>query len=179
MKKIPVLLMFLLAPLVFSAQSIFDSFENEKDVTSVVITKNMFKLLSKMDLNSNDPEAQSYLKMVNSLNDIKIFTTENATVANKMNDVVASYLSSSKGLDELMRIKEEGQNIKFYSREGKDANHVSELLMHLSGVVDGKPTAVVMSITGNIDLKQLSQLTQDLKVPGGEQLKDIDKKKNK
>lgn len=179
MKKIPVLLMFLLAPLVFSAQSIFDSFENEKNVTSVVITKNMFKLLSKMDLNSNDPEAQSYLKMVNSLNDIKIFTTENATVANKMNDVVASYLSSSKGLDELMRIKEEGQNIKFYSREGKDANHVSELLMHLSGVVDGKPTAVVMSITGNIDLKQLSQLTQDLKVPGGEQLKDIDKKKNK
>lgn len=179
MKKIPVLLMFLLTPLVFSAQSIFDSFENEKDVTSVVITKNMFKLLSKMDLNSGDAEAQSYLKMVNSLNDIKIFTTENATVANKMNDVVNSYLNSSKGLDELMRIKEEGQNIKFYSREGKDANHVSELLMHLSGVVDGKPTTVVMSITGNIDLKQLSQLTQDLKVPGGEKLKDIDKKKNK
>lgn len=177
MKKLSFLLVLLIAPFVMVAQHAFDAFENEKDVTSVVMTKNMFKLLSKMDLNSADPEAQSYLKMVNSLNDIKIFTTENSSVAQKMDNTVKSYLSSSKGLSELMRVNDDGQNIKFYSKEGKDENHVSELLMHLTGVVNGKPSTIIMSITGDIDLKQLSQLTADLKVPGSEQLKDIDKKK--
>lgn len=177
MKKFGFLLMFLVAPFVMIGQHAFDAFENEKDVTSVVMTKNMFKLLSKMDLNSNDPEAQSYLKMVNSLNDIKIFTTENSSVAQKMDNAVKSYLNSTKELGELMRINDEGQNIKFYSKTGKDENHVSELLMHLTGVVNGKSSTIIMSITGDIDLKQLSQLTADLKVPGSEQLKDIDKKK--
>lgn len=177
MKKLSIILILALAPLVLSAQNAFDSFENEKGVTSVVVTKNMFKLLSKMDLNSKDPEAQAYLNMVNSLDDIKIFTTENAEVANRMSNAVSSYLSSSKGLGELMRVKDDGQDIRFYSKEGKNENHVSELLMHLSGNVDGKPMTVIMSITGDIDLKQISKLTEEMRVPGGDQLKNINSKK--
>ncbi len=72
MKKIALLLAIITIPLATFAQGSFDSFENEKDVTSVVVTKNMFKLLSKMDLNSNDPEVEDYLKMVDNLETIKI-----------------------------------------------------------------------------------------------------------
>ena len=115
--------------------------------------------------------------MVNDLDNIKIFTTDNPTVAKQMDDAVSKYVTASKSLGELMRVKEDGKNIKFYSKEGKNENFVSELLMHLDGMVDGKPTTVIMSITGNIDLKQISKLTQDLKVPGSEQLKNIDTKK--
>lgn len=179
MKKIAIILALAIAPMVSWSQNAFDSFENEKDVTSVVVTKNMFKLLSKMDLNSSDPEAQAYLNMVNNLDNIKIFTTENPEVTKKMDAAVAKYIATSKGLGELMRVKDDGQNIRFYSKEGKSENFVSELLMHLDGMVDGKPTTVIMSITGNIDLKQISKLTSELKVPGSEQLKNIDKKKNK
>lgn len=177
MKKIAILIALAVAPTLSWAQNAFDYFENEKDVSSVVVTKNMFKLMSKMDLNSADPEAQAYLKMVNDLDNIKIFTTENPTVSKKMDDAVAKYISSSKSLGELMRVKDDGKNIRFYSKEGKNENFVSELLMHLDGIVDGKPTTVIMSITGDIDLKQISKLTEDLKVPGSDQLKDIDKKK--
>ena len=177
MKKIALIIALAIAPMLTWAQNAFDSFENEKDVSSVVVTKNMFKLLSKMDLNSSDPEAQAYLKMVNDLDNIKIFTTDNPVVAQKMDDAVAKYISSSKSLGELMRVKEDGKNIRFYSKDGKNENYVSELLMHLEGLVEGKPTTIIMSITGNIDLKQISKLTEDLKVPGSEQLKDIDKKK--
>lgn len=178
MKKIALIIAIAIAPMVSWAQNAFDSFENEKDVSSVVVTKNMFKLLSKMDLNSSDPEAQAYLKMVNDLDNIKIFTTDNPIVSKKMDDAVAKYIASSKSLGELMRVKEDGKNIKFYSKEGKNENYVSELLMHLDGMVEGKPTTIIMSITGNIDLKQISKLTEELKIPGSEQLKDIDKKKN-
>lgn len=177
MKKIALIIALAILPMASWAQNAFDSFENEKDVSSVVVTKNMFKLLSKMDLNSSDPEAQAYLKMVNDLDNIKIFTTENPAVAKKMDDAVGKYISSSKSLGELMRVKEDGKNIRFYSKEGKNENYVSELLMHLDGMVDGKATTIIMSITGNIDLKQISKLTEELKVPGSAQLKDIDKKK--
>lgn len=177
MKKIAIVIALTIAPMISWTQNAFDSFENEKDVTSVVVTKNMFKLLSKMDLNSTDPEAQAYLKMVNDLDNIKIFTTDNPAVSQKMDAAVSKYVSTSKNLGELMRVKEDGRNIKFYSKEGKNENFVSELLMHMDGIVDGKPTTVIMSITGNIDLKQISKLTEDLKVPGSEELKNIDTKK--
>lgn len=179
MKKIAILLTMAILPMISWGQNAFDSFENEKDVSAVVVTKNMFKLLSKMDLNSNDPEAQAYLNMVNNLENIKIFTTENASIAKRMDDAVAKYIASSKDLGELMRIKEDGKNIRFYSKEGKNENFVSELLMHLEGTIDGKSTSVIMSITGDLDLRQISKLTEELKVPGSEQLKNIDKNKNK
>lgn len=179
MKKIAIIIVLAIFPLLSWSQNAFDSFENEKDVTSVVVTKNMFKLLSKMDLNSSDPEAQAYLKMVDNLDNIKIFTTENPAVAQKMDAAMTKYVAASKDLGELMRVKDDGKNIQFYSKEGKNENYVSELLMHLNGLVDGKTTTVIMSITGNIDLKQISKLTEELKVPGSDQLKNIDKKKNK
>jgi hypothetical protein len=177
MKKLTILIVFFIAPLLVSAQNAFDSFEDEKDVTSVIVTKNMFKLLSKMDLDSTDPEAKEYLTMVDNLDNIKVFTTDNPTVAAKMDSSVAKYIASSKGLGELMRVKDDGKNIKFYSKEGKNENFVSELLMHMIGEVDGKKMAVIMSITGNIDLKQISKLTSELNVPGSEELKNIETNK--
>ncbi|OAB78179.1 DUF4252 domain-containing protein [Cochleicola gelatinilyticus] len=176
MKKIALILVCVIAPLFATAQNAFDSFENEKDVSSVVVTKNMFKLLSKMDLDSKDPEAKEYLELVNKLDNIKIYSTSNPTVSTKMESSVAKYVSSSNGLAELMRVKDDGKNIKFYSKEGRNENFVSELLMHLNGTIDGKPMTVIMSITGDIDLKKISKLTQDLKIPGSEELKNIDKK---
>lgn len=178
MKKIITMLLLAALPLISWSQNQFDSFENEKDVTSVVFTKNMFKLLSKMDLNSSDPEAQAYLNLVDNLDNIKVFTTNNPEVAKRMDNAVEKYIGATKNLEELMRVRDDGKNIRFYSKEGKNENYVSELLMHLDGMVDGKPTTVVMSITGNIDLKQISKLTTELKVPGSDQLKNVDKKKS-
>lgn len=175
MKKIALLLAIITIPLATFAQGSFDSFENEKDVTSVVVTKNMFKLLSKMDLNSNDPEVEDYLKMVDNLETIKIFTTDNPDVAARMSAKVNSYVASNDELSELMRVKDDGKNIRFYSKQGATDTLVSELLMHLDGLVEGKAMTVVMSITGTIDLKQIGKLTQELKVPGSEQLKNINK----
>lgn len=178
MKKVALIIAFCIAPMLASAQNPFASFENEDDVTSFVATKKMFKLLSKMDFDSNDPEVKEYLELVNNLDNVRIFTTDNVTVAGKMNDAVARYVSKNGALSELMRVKDDGKNVKFYSKEGKNENFVSELLMHLTGNIDGKERTVVMSITGNIDLKKVSKLTKDLNVPGSEELKNIDKKKS-
>jgi len=176
MKKLAILVAFMITPMLMSAQGVFDSYEDENDVTSVVVTKNMFKLLAKIDVETDDPDVKEYMQMVNSLNNMKVFITENKTVGARMKADVQKYVGTSKGLEELMRIKDDGKNVKFYSKEGSDENHVSELLMFLDGEMDGKEGTVVMSITGNIDLKQISKLTKQLNVPGSEELKNVKKK---
>ena len=90
-----------------------------------------------------------------------------------MDVAVATYLSQSPGLSELMRVKDSGKNIKFYSRNGESDNYVSELLMHLTGNIDGDERTIIMKITGNIDLKKISKLTSELNMPGSEELKNI------
>ncbi|CAN0182753.1 unnamed protein product [Pylaiella littoralis] len=165
MKKLAIILAFLMAPILAQAQNPFAGFENEDDVTSFVATKKMFKLMSKMDFDSSDPEVKEYLELVNNLDNVRILTTDNPSIAARMNDAVTSYVSSNGALSELMRVKDDGKNVKFYSKEGKNDNFVTELLMHLTGNIDGKERTVVMSITGNIDLKKVSKLTKDLNVP--------------
>lgn len=174
MKKIIAILAVTLISQAIYSQGIFDKFENQNDVSSFVVTKSMFKLMSKIDLSSDDPEAKNYLKMVENLDDIKIFTTANSEKASDMKRTVESYLKSTTSLSELMRVNDDGQNIRFYVKEGKNDNYVSELFMFLEDPTSADSKAVIMSITGNIDLRQISQLTADLKVPGSEKLKNID-----
>lgn len=176
MKKLVLILIVMLVPIAGFSQGVFDSYEGQKDVSSVVVTKNMFKLLAEIDLESDDPEVKEYLELVNNLDNIKIFMTKNAEVGKKMAADVKRYVSSNSGLNELMRVNDEGKNIKFYSKEGKSESYVSELLMFLDGVGDDDVETLVMSITGNIDLKKISKLTKDMNIPGSEELKNIEKK---
>ncbi|MEW7290731.1 DUF4252 domain-containing protein [Aquimarina sp. 2304DJ70-9] len=176
MKKLTIVLILAVLPYVSNAQSYFDKYENMNDVTSMVMTSKMFKLLSKIDLESQDEETQQYLNLVENINNIKVFVTENKEVSNKMRSDVSSYLKNSS-LDELMRIKsDDGENIKFYIKPGSDEDHVKELFMYLEGndSKDG-PETVILTITGNIDLKQVSKLANDLNIPGGKELKNVKK----
>ena len=92
-----------------------------------------------------------------------------------MSSDVKSYLAKGS-LEELMRVNDDGKNIKFYSLPGKNDNYVSELFMFLEGTEGSEPMNIILSITGQIDLSQLSKLTADLKVPGAEELKKANKK---
>ena len=156
----------------------FEKYDSMKDVDAVVMTSKMFKLLSKVDLSSTDPEAQQYLNLIENLKEIRIYTSNLASVRSQMANDVSAYLNKGT-MDELMRISEKGNNIKFYSKPGKNENFVSELFMFMEGEKDGKPISVIMSITGNLDLTKISQLTSDLKVPGSEELKNVKTKKTK
>ena len=176
MKKFAIIIAIVLVPYLSIAQSNFDKYEDMSDVSSVVITSQMFKLLSKLDLDSDDPEVKEYVDLVENIKNIKIFTTENKGIGQQMKSDVQKYLNSSS-LDELMRIKSEGKNVKFYSKPGKNDDYVKELFMFIEGLEnDGGPNTVVLTITGDIDLRQVSKIADHLNVPGGEELKKVKKK---
>lgn len=174
MNRLVITLVLALAPYLSQSQN-FEKYEDMKEVDAMVMTSKMFKMLAKVDLSESDPEAQAYMKLIENLDRIQIYKSSNSDVRSQMAEDVRSYLQKGS-LEELMRVNEDGQNIKFYSMPGKNDNYVKELFMFLEGQNENKPISVILSITGEIDLSQLSKLTADLKVPGAEELKKANKK---
>ncbi len=190
MKKLIVIIALILAPMLSGAQSIFDKYEDMKDVTSIVVTQKAFRMLATIDLDVDDPEAKEFMEMVKKITGLKVFTTGDEKISADMKATVDKYLKSSD-LEELMRIKDGEQTVKFYVKEGKDENHVKELLMFVTGLkeltegqdieINGKKReieTVLLTLTGDIDLRQVSKITNQMDIPGGDQLKKADKNNN-
>ena len=184
MKKILFVLLLAIAPYASQAQDIFDKYEDDDKVTFVAMQPKMFQMLAKMSVNSDDPEAQEFFDLVNSISSFKVITTEDASITKDVDLWVANRLKTSS-FEELMRIRDGGSNVKFYVKEGKDADHVKELLMFVTGMKDmdidingKKMETVLLSLTGDINLKSVSKLTDKMDLPGGDQLGKASKKNN-
>jgi hypothetical protein len=74
-----------------------------------------------------------------------------------------------------MRINEKGKSVKIYVKSGASESQIKELLMFIEG--SGKEETVLMSLTGDFDLNELSVLTDKMKLPGGDDLKKASKGK--
>lgn len=153
------------------AQSLFDKYEDLDKVSAVVVNKSMFNLLSKIDVEVDDPEAKDFMDIAKSLNNLKVFITEDQAIGADMKASVEKYLKTAK-LEELMRVKDKDANVKFYILSGKDEDHVSELLMLVTGIqnanvdIDGrKLETVLLSLTGDIDLNKIGSLTKKMNLP--------------
>ena len=147
----------------------FDRYENKQGITSVIINKNMFKLMTKLDLDSKDKEIQEYVELIQNLKEIKIFKTNNTEMGKELNKDAESYAKSNK-LEELMRMRDGDKKISFLYKPGKTDDQISQLFMHINGMEDDNETIVII-INGLIDLKQVSRLANDLNVPGADSLK--------
>ncbi len=185
MKKLVLIIAILLAPMVTFGQSLFDKYEENEEVSSVIFTKKVFKMLAELKIDLDDPEAQEVLDMASNITGLKVLTTGDPTVSANMKADVDKYLRSSD-LEELMRIKDGEQTVKFYVKEGKDDNHVKELLMFVTGLkeamkgqditINGEKRefeTVLLSLTGDIDLRQVAKLANKMDVPGSKQLKKV------
>lgn len=173
MKKLLIIMMLaFMLPVVSNAQN-FDKYENMKEVDAVVITSKMFKLLTKIDLNADDPETQQYIDLIENLKEIRVFTSKQENVRKQMAADVNTFLKNGS-MEELMRVSNDGKNVKFYYKPGRNDDYVSQLFMFMEGQEKNSPISVILNITGDINLNQVSRLAQDFKIPGGDELKNIE-----
>jgi hypothetical protein len=177
-KQIALTLLLAIVPMLTFSQSSFDKYEDMDDVSTVVVSKHLFELMAKIEGSSN--EAKEYNEMVKNLNRLTVYSTEDIGIAKKMQSDVKKYLVSSN-LKELFRVKDKEVNVKIYIKEGIDSDHVSELFMFVYNIkmnvdIEGrKPKAIILSLTGNIDLNKISELATKMKIPGSEHLKKANK----
>ncbi|MFS4468085.1 DUF4252 domain-containing protein [Maribacter sp. 2210JD10-5] len=172
LKKISLVILVAILPALGFSQSMFDKYEDMDNVGSVIVNKGMINLLGSLAaLDEGDKEAQEFMEMAQGINGIKVFMTEDDKVSADMGATVKKYLKSSR-LEELMRVKDEDVNVKFYIRNGKQKDHVSELLMFVSELKNVKVgprgrhfETVLVSMTGDIDLKKVGKLTDKMDLP--------------
>ncbi|KGL61000.1 protein of unknown function [Polaribacter sp. Hel1_33_78] len=161
MKKILVLIAFVVAPMVTNAQSFFEALEDMDGVDVVVVTKDAFELISKFkNIKIDDNEGMKVFQMIQDLKEFKMFSTENIAVASKMGNMVNTAIKK-QNLTELMRIKEDDSRVKIYVKASKNKDYVSEVLMFVKGIskkTNKMSEAMVISLTGNIDINKMSEL---------------------
>ncbi|MGQ7944910.1 DUF4252 domain-containing protein [Flavobacterium sp. WC2509] len=172
-KKVIITLLILLVSSPFFAQSAFDKFDGQEEVTSIVVNKKMFELMSKVKVDTSDKEAQQYMNLIKKLDNLKVFTTQSDKVEADMKSTSEKY-SKTAGLDELMRVNDKGKNVKIMVKSGANDTQIKELLMFVEGG-KGEDT-VLMSLTGDFNLSEISVLTDKMKIPGGDDLKKATKK---
>ena len=175
MKKLIILALLISMPIVSQAQSLFDKYDGQDQVNAIIVNKKMFDLMSKVKMDAKDKESQQYVNLIKKLDNLKVFMTSNNKIASDMENTVDKYLKNAN-LDELMRVSEGGKNVKIYVKSGSSDSQIKELLMFIEGAnIKGNET-VLMSLTGNFDLDEISSLTNKMNIPGGEVLKKAGKK---
>jgi hypothetical protein len=174
MKKFILTLVVVLVSSPFFAQAAFDKFDGQDDVTSIIVNKKMFDLMSKVKVDASDKETQQYLNLIKKLDNLKVFTTKSTRVENEMKASADKYIKSA-GLEELMRVNDSGKNIKILVKSGVKDSQIRELLMFIEGAKNDD--TVLMSLTGDFDLSEISILTDKMRIPGGDDLKKATKGK--
>lgn len=174
MKKAIIILVLGFATLSLSAQNkvvdkLFEKYSDRDGYTSVVITKHMFNLFSNVETEADD----EYMNMIKNLKNIRILSgPEGGEEGVNFYEEVMTKIPSSE-YEELMEIHDSGQDIKFLVKQDKDI--VSELLM----VIGGNGENVLISITGNIDMKTVAKLSKSIGIEGMENLEKIEDEKKK
>lgn len=174
MKRLAMIFVFAIFSLGLMAQNkvvdkLFEKYSGQDGYTSVVITKHMFNLFSNVETKGDD----DYMEMIKNLKNIRILSGPEGGVegVNFYKEIMAKLPETE--YEELMVIHDSGKDIKFLIKQEKDI--VTELLM----VIGGNEDNVLISITGNIDMKTISKLSKGMGIEGMENLDQIEEKKKK
>lgn len=170
MKKVVILFSILFFSSFLWAQNspvdqLFDKYSGKEGFTSVYISSYMFSMFS--NLETDDPE---FDELVKNLKAIKILATDESFTGsvNFFKEIIDKLPKDQ--YKELMVIKEKDQDVKFLVNEKN--GKIIELLL----IAGGKGENVLISIQGNIDLKNISKLSRSMNIEALEHLEGIDKK---
>ena len=159
----------------FYGQAVFDQFNGKDEVVSVVVNKKMFELMSKVKVDASDKETQQYLKLIQNLNDLRVFSTTNKAAAQKMKEVADGYIKTS-AMEELKKVNENGKQITIDVKRTGNSNVMNEFVMFIQDDTNGMSRTVLMSLTGVFNLADISILTDKMQIPGGTELKKLTQK---
>lgn len=183
MKK-KILLLALFAASLSWGQDVFEKYEYDDSVSYFSISPKMFQMLAKLSIETNDPEADQFIKLVQDIESFKVITTESGDIANEIQRWVDKRIKSVK-MEELMRVRDQEAYVNFYVKSGRNDDMVKELLMFVTDINnaniklgDRKPETVLLSLSGNIDLTQISKLVNQMNLPGGQQLGKLNEKED-
>ena len=131
--------------MVFAQNKLFDKYADMDNVTSIYISKAMFQM---MPATVNAGVNLSNLK--GKLESLQLLTSDNKDRKAQMKKDFSELVTSQ--LQELMRVKDDKSNVRFYSNTQGD--QIKELLL----LVDDEDSFTVIQLIGNFTLKDIQEI---------------------
>jgi hypothetical protein len=174
MKKIVVVVVLMISATGAFAQDaiskFFSKYSSDESFTQVNVSSKMFSLFTTMD--ADTPEDKEVLEAISKLKGLRVLMKENTSDARALYKE-AFALVPAKEFEELMSVRDKDKDMKFYIKE--TSGKISELVMIMGGTQD----FMVLSLFGEIDLKQVSRIGKKMNVHGLENFKNLDQDNSK
>ena len=147
----------------------FSKYQNDESFSQVTISSKMFNLFTNMEV--EDKDDQEVMNAISKLKGLRILTKEDTRDSRTLYKEAMGMIPM-KEYEELMTVRDKDKDMKFFIKEA--GGKISELVM----VMGGNEEFMVMSLFGEIDLKQVSKIGKKMNVDGLENLQNVKEKKN-
>jgi len=171
MKKLTITFLIALISTISLGQSplvskYFNRYEDDETFTKVSVSSKMFALFTEMEGTSEDEK--ELLDVISKLKGMKVITSDKVSDPKGLyNEAIKDV--SKEGFEELMTVTDAEENVKISIKDG--GGIIEELII----VVGGKEKFALISLFGEINLKQISKLASLMRMNEMKYLKNIDK----
>lgn len=149
----------------------FSKYQDDETFSQVTISSKMFSLLTDMEVDK--PEDQEVIDAISKLKGLRVLAKDNARDGRVLYKEALGLLPT-KDYEELMSVRDDDKDMKFFIRSGATPSKISELVM----VMGGNDDFMVLSLFGDIDLKQIGKIGSKMDIDGLDHLKEIHEKKD-
>lgn len=175
MKKVIAGAVMMVMSLMAQAQSdaiskFFTKYQNDESFSQVTVSSKMFNLFTNMEVQSK--EDQEVLNAISKLKGLRILAKEQTRDSRALYKEAMAMIPA-KEYEELMTVRDKDKDMKFFIKETSPGK-ISELVM----VAGGNEEFMVLSLFGEIDLKQVSKMGMKMDVDGLKNLEKLNEKKN-
>jgi len=169
MKKLMVGIVMMAVAVAAQAQNdaiakFFTKYQNDESFSQVTVSGKMFNMMA--NLNGETDEEKEMIQAISKIKGLRILSKNEARNSRDLYKEAISMIPS-KEFEELMSIRDKDKDMKFYTKEA--GGKISELVM----VMGGNEEFMVMTIFGEIDLKEISKIGKSVNIDGLENLDKI------
>jgi hypothetical protein len=148
----------------------FSKYQSDETFSQVTISGKMFSMMANID--GETEEEKAMINSISKIKGLKILSKSDARNSRELYKEAISMIPTSS-FEELMSIRDKDKDMKFFTKES--GGKISELVM----VMGGNEEFMVLTLFGEIDLKDISKIGKSVNIDGLENLekvKDHDKK---
>jgi hypothetical protein len=147
----------------------FNKYADDQSFSQVNVSSKMFSLFTNIDMDK--PEDKEVVTAISKLKGLRILAKDDSLNSRKLYKEAFALIPKGQ-YEELMSFRDpDGKDMKFLIKES--GGKISELLM----IAGGTKEFMILSLFGEIDLKQVSKIGKSMDIDGLKNLEKIDEKK--
>lgn len=147
-KKIILLIMAAFCTITHAQSALFNKYENQQDVTTVVVSKTMFRMMPSLNVGNRNMK-----KIASKIDQLKVMTCERNALITKISSD-AKRIFDKKPWEEVMRYKEGNNNTIIYMQPLDKGKYEYSLYNVDKGELE------IISIIGNLTLQEIQSITE-------------------